>query len=87
MRKLGHVASYALLTYLWWWALVGAVKRPLLGAVLISLAYSCTDEYHQTFVENRHGSPLDVAIDSIGIALASLAIHLRFPRPRAALEA
>jgi VanZ family protein len=82
MRKLGHVAGYFALTGLWWWALVGAVRRPLLAAAAVALAYSCTDEYHQTFVDGRFGSPVDVGIDAIGIALACLAIHLRWPRPR-----
>jgi VanZ family protein len=86
LRKLGHVGGYLVLTSLWWWALVGAVRRPLLLAAAISLGYSCTDEYHQTYVDGRFGSPVDVGIDAIGIALACLAIHLRWPRPRAVLE-
>jgi VanZ family protein len=87
LRKLGHVSGYFALTAAWWWALVGVVRRPLPAAVAIALAYACTDEYHQTFVEGRFGTAEDVAVDSIGIALACLAIHLRFPRPRAAVEA
>ena len=81
VRKLGHVTGYAMLTAAWWWALVGAVRRPLLAAVLIALVYACTDEYHQTFVEGRFGSPIDVGVDAIGMGIASLAIHLRWPRP------
>lgn len=81
MRKLGHVAGYAALTALWWWALVGEVRRPLLAAAAISLLYSATDEYHQTFVENRTGTPMDVGIDVVGIALACLGISYRWPRP------
>jgi VanZ family protein len=81
LRKLGHVSGYFVLTTAWWWALVGAVRRPLVAAVAISLAYACTDEYHQTHVEGRFGTVEDIGIDAIGIALACLAIHLRFPRP------
>lgn len=83
-RKLGHVAGYAALTALWWWALVGEAKRPLLAAAAISLLYACTDEYHQTFVDGRFGSALDVGVDSIGIGIACLAIHLRYSRSEAA---
>jgi len=83
-RKLGHVTGYALLTALWAWALSGVVRRPLLSAVAISLAYACTDEFHQTFVRGREGTPRDVAIDAIGMAIA--VIWLRHgqlsPRPR-----
>jgi hypothetical protein len=81
VRKLGHVSGYALLTALWWWALNGVVRRPLLIAVAIAFAYACTDEFHQSFVSGRTGTPVDVGIDSIGMALASLMIVLRPKRP------
>jgi VanZ family protein len=35
-----------------------------------------SDEFHQTFVEGRHGSPVDVLIDAAGVALA-MALHTR----------
>ena len=79
-RKLGHVTGYALLTALWAWALLAVVRRPLLWAVFISLAYACTDEFHQTFVRGRGGTPRDVAIDAIGIAIAVLLIKWRLAR-------
>ncbi len=71
LRKLGHVTGYTLLTAAWWWALHGVVRRPLIWAVCISLAYACTDEFHQTFVRGREGTPRDVGIDAIGMALAA----------------
>ena len=77
IRKLGHITGYALLTAAWWWALGGVVDRPLLWAVGISLGYACTDEFHQTFVRGREGTPRDVGIDSIGMAIAALLIDLR----------
>ena len=77
LRKFGHVGGYATLTALWTWALAGTVRRPLLTAAAISLAYAATDEYHQSFVDTRHGSAVDVAVDAIGIALAALAISLK----------
>ena len=79
VRKLGHVTGYALLTALWWWALRGVTARPLLIAVCIAFAYACTDEFHQTFVSGRTGTPVDVAIDSIGMAIAALLIRTRRP--------
>ena len=80
-RKLGHVSGYALLTALWAWALSGVVRRPLLLAVGISLAYACTDEFHQTFVSGRTGTPVDVGIDAIGMAIAAILIGRRRPSP------
>jgi VanZ family protein len=88
-RKLGHVTGYALLTALWAWALNGVVKRPLLLAIAISLAYACSDEYHQTFVRGRTGTPVDVSVDAIGMALAAWVItrkpQLLKVRPRSSL--
>jgi VanZ family protein len=76
-RKLGHVTGYALLTALWAWALQGVVRRPVLVAVGIALAYACTDEFHQTFVRGREGTPRDIAIDAVGMAIAAWLIRLR----------
>jgi VanZ family protein len=77
VRKLGHVTGYALLAGLWIWALRGTVKRPVPLAVCISFAYACTDEFHQTFVDGRTGTPVDVGVDAIGIALAAYLLDLR----------
>ena len=82
VRKLGHIGGYAALTALWTWALAGAVRRPLLIAAAISLAYAATDEYHQSLVDTRHGTAADVAVDALGIALAYLAIIRARPRLR-----
>jgi hypothetical protein len=76
-RKLGHIGGYAILTALWTWALAGSIRRPLSTAMAISLAYAISDEYHQTYVDTRHGSPIDVGVDAIGIAIAALAINLK----------
>jgi VanZ family protein len=83
-RKLGHVTGYALLTALWAWALRALVERPLLWAVAIALFYAGTDEFHQTFVHGREGTPRDVAIDAIGIAVVALWLRRGqlSPRPR-----
>ncbi len=81
VRKIGHVTGYALLTALWVWVLRGLVRRPILWAVLISLAYACTDEFHQTFVHGREGTPRDVLIDAVGIGIAALLIGMRPSAP------
>jgi VanZ family protein len=84
-RKLGHVTGYALLTALWAWALQGVVRRPVWWAVGISVAYACTDEFHQTFVSGRTGTPVDVCIDAIGMAIAAWLItryRARIRRPQ-----
>ena len=70
-RKLVHMGSYGLLWWLWWRAL--GRRAPAL-AVAITLAYAVTDEFHQHFVPGRHGTPVDVAIDAAGVAVAVLVV-------------
>lgn len=84
--KLIHFAEYALLCFLWWRALVTVTSpgRAALLALLIAGGYAVTDEYHQTFVEGRHGSPLDWAIDSAGAAAAAFRLRTARGRARAA---
>lgn len=85
-RKLIHFAVYALLCFLWWRALVTVTSpgRAALLALLIAGGYAITDEYHQTFVEGRHGSPLDWAIDVAGAAAAAFRLRTARGRARAA---
>jgi VanZ family protein len=40
-------------------------------ATAVALLYACSDEFHQEFVHGRHGTPVDVAIDAVGLALAA----------------
>jgi VanZ family protein len=88
LRKVGHVTEYAVLTALWWRAMSGlGVRRPLGAAIAIAVAYAATDEFHQTFVDGRHGTPVDVLIDSIGMAIAAAAITLRRLRAPSDLRA
>ncbi len=72
-RKLLHFAEYALLCLLWWRALAHVLpaRRAILVAFAIASAYAATDELHQTFVEGRHGTPVDWLIDTAGAALAA----------------
>ena len=69
LRKLAHMAEFGLLWFLWWRAL-GYGSR--LAPALIAIAYAITDELHQTTVEGRVGSPVDVLIDSAGVVIAAL---------------
>jgi VanZ family protein len=86
-RKVVHFAEYALLCFLWWRALVTVTSAPRAAAYAFLLAsgYAVTDEFHQTFVEGRHGSPIDWAIDTAGAAV--VALRLRKGRTREKLAA
>ena len=78
-RKLVHATEYALLTFLWWRALrtVAPPRAALMLALGISIGYAGTDEFHQSYVNGRHASPVDVLIDSAGAGLAAMLIVRR----------
>lgn len=68
-RKIVHFTIFGALWWLWDRALHH--DHPLIAAV-ITVAYAISDEYHQTFVDGRVGSPRDVLIDSAGVLAAWL---------------
>ena len=74
LRKAAHMAEYGLLWCLWYRAL--RLESPL-PAVAVTLAYAATDELHQTFVEGRHGTPVDWLIDTAGASLAAWRLGAR----------
>lgn len=78
IRKTGHMCEYAVLAVLVWRASNGAdLGRVRPWPVRLAwttwgsaVAYAVSDEFHQSFVPSREGSPRDVAIDAVGAALA-----------------
>ena len=82
-RKLVHFGEYALLCSLWWRALRERLSgdSALAAAVAITSAYAATDEFHQSFVDGRHGTPVDWLIDTAGALTAALLIR-RWDRSR-----
>jgi len=64
LRKCAHAAEYAVLG-----ALLLRATRDELSALGLGVAYAVSDELHQHFVEGRVGAPLDVLIDSVGVAI------------------
>ena len=67
LRKIAHTAEFALLG-----ALLLRALRDERAAFAGGVLYAITDEIHQLFVQGRHGSPLDVVIDSVGVAVGVL---------------
>ena len=67
LRKGAHIAEYAILGAL----IYRALGREAL-ALAVGIAYAATDEFHQHFVVGRHASPVDVAIDAVGLSLGML---------------
>lgn len=82
-RKAAHITVFGVLCA----TCVYALRRQrlsarvcLIGGALIALVYAGIDEYHQTFVPTRHGTPVDVAIDAVGIGIASIVLAMAFNR-------
>src|SRR3954447_1102928 len=67
LRKGAHLTEYVILGAL----LLRALERDA-AAFLAGVAYAATDELHQHFVAGRHASPVDVAIDAVGVAFGVL---------------
>jgi VanZ like family len=76
-RKLVHMLEYGLLWLLWHRALGW---RHAWAAAAIAIGYAATDELHQTFVDGRQGTPRDVAIDALGVAVAATMVRYRTHR-------
>jgi VanZ family protein len=63
LRKLAHAAEFAVLG-----ALLARAIQNAGAALAIGTLYAVSDELHQALVPGRLGSPVDVAIDAVGVA-------------------
>lgn len=90
LRKAAHVTEYAILAVLLWRAFrfhridVRSSLWPQAAiALVITVLFAMSDEYHQSYVPSRGASHGDVMIDSCG-ALAALAVRWGISRRRIA---
>ncbi|HYF24837.1 MAG TPA: VanZ family protein [Baekduia sp.] len=70
LRKAAHMTVFASLFLLWLRAL-----RSWPAALAVTFLYAVSDEWHQSFVDGRHGTPTDVLIDMAGVGVAALAVR------------
>ena len=69
---IAHFTEYFVLASLWAWALLPLLGlRALAIAGAISVLYAISDEFHQSFVPGRDSDPVDVLVDTLGIAIAT----------------
>jgi VanZ family protein len=61
LRKCAHMTEYAILA-----VLIARATGSSAVAFGLTVVYAASDEWHQTFVRGRHGSPIDVGIDAVG---------------------
>lgn len=73
VRKIGHVVEFGVLYLLSWRAFRSGWGAPL----ALTVVYAALDEWHQTFIPNRVGNPVDVLVDTLGALLAAAAITWR----------
>lgn len=69
--KLAHTCEYATLAgcFALWWTRGQWSSRQWLRILIVmglALAYGCTDEYHQRFVEGRSCDAMDLVADTLG---------------------
>jgi hypothetical protein len=81
VRKTAHFVEYAVLAFLLVRALApypAPVGLAIVGrAIVFSALYASADELHQYFVPTRGGSPVDVALDTLGASFGALLMYWR----------
>ncbi|MFY9852425.1 MAG: VanZ family protein [Terracidiphilus sp.] len=89
IRKAGHFFGYGFIGLAWlraWWMTLprsSFLLDAFLALLGTGLVASC-DEWHQTYLPNRNGSPWDVLLDCSGAIALQLVvyIYLRLMRPK-----
>ncbi len=77
-----HVIEYAILYSLLVRSLTlsnnHSNRENLLIAFILAVIYAITDEFHQTLISSREGTPRDILIDAVGITIMYLLIKTRW---------
>jgi VanZ family protein len=89
IRKSGHFFGYGAIGLAWlraWWMTLPRshfLQDAFLALLGTALVASC-DEWHQTFLPNRTGTPWDVLLDCCGAITLQLLVYIfmRLFRPR-----
>ena len=81
IRKCGHFLGYGLMGLAWlraWWMTLPRsrfIHDALLALLGTALVASC-DEWHQTFLPNRTGTPWDVLLDCCGAITLQVLVYV-----------
>jgi VanZ family protein len=89
IRKTGHFVGYGLIGLAWlraWWFTLPRshfLHDSLLAILGTAMVASC-DEWHQTYLPNRTGTPWDVLLDCTGAITLQLIVYvfMRTFRPK-----
>jgi VanZ family protein len=81
VRKTGHFLGYGFIGLAWlraWWFTLPRsrfIQDAFLALLGTAVVASC-DEWHQTFLPNRTGSPWDVLLDCIGAITLQVIVYV-----------
>lgn len=82
-KKSAHIIEYAILSLLVYRALIGSGVKPkqaMIYAIITSVLYGVTDEFHQSFTPGREPRLRDVVFDTIGAGISMLLIWKLLPK-------
>lgn len=71
--KLFHAGAYGLLAFIalgYFAQVLGRARRALFAALIFTVLYAISDEWHQSFVVGREADVLDILADTVGALLA-----------------
>ena len=77
VRKGAHFSIYTclgILTFLYIGTYPINLKKRFLYTILFCIAYACSDEFHQMFVEGRSGEIRDICIDTCGALFGTVIV-------------
>jgi VanZ family protein len=94
LRKTGHFTGYGAIGLAWlraWWFTLPHSRflQDSSLALLGTATIASLDEWHQTFLPNRTGTPYDVLLDCCGALTLQLIVYVyfRISRPKQFLRA
>lgn len=72
IKKLGHATGYAMLGLAYYFALPPRLRAGFrwILALFMVILFALSDEFHQSFIEGRTSSLIDVGIDTAGALVA-----------------
>lgn len=70
VKKIAHVGEYAILYGL----IYRATNKNFIVAYIATVLFALTDEFHQTFIPGRSGTPLDLGFDASGANISAYLI-------------
>jgi VanZ family protein len=78
VKKLAHVTFFGFLSFLIYRALVASgvdKKKAVITAIVLTILYGATDEFHQSFTQGRESRLRDIGFDTLGSVIITTGAH------------